>query len=178
MAKRKFKLSEAEEKELKAAYQQCRDGWTKIRYQAVRLYGTGYRVKDIEQITDCSRPSLMEWCRDYRQFGIAGLVDKRQGGHRAKLTADQIEQIQEQLDTYSPRQRFGVSHCYGPGEVWTVPDLAKLVKQLYGISYKSASSYRELFKRCDYSCQRPRSQYYSRHELKVVEFEQQLEKKR
>ncbi len=178
MAKRKFNITATEENELKAAYQQCRTGLTKIRYQAVRLYGTGYRVSEIEQITGCSRPSLMEWCRAYRQFGVAGLVDKRQGGNRAKLTPEQLEQLQQQLDNYSPRQLFGSGNCYDEGQFWTVPDLAKLVERKYGVSYKSATSYRSLFKRCDYSCQRPGSQYYSRNELKVLEFDQQFEKKR
>ena len=177
MAKRKFVLTTEQEKELKAAYHQCQDGPTKIRYQAVRLYGTGYRVSEIEEITGCSRPSLMEWCRAYRQFGVVGLVDKRRGGNRAKLVPTEIEQLQQQLESYSPRQLFGVDNCYGQGQFWTVPDLAKLVEDQYRIKYKSGSSYRSLFDRCDFSCQRPGSQYRSRNELKVLEFEQQLEKK-
>ena len=63
MAKRKFKISEEQEKALKAAYQQSQDGATKIRYQAVPLYGQGYQVSEIEQTTGCSRVSLLEWCR-------------------------------------------------------------------------------------------------------------------
>ena len=85
MAKRKFKLSKEQDQALKAAYHQCQHGQTKIRYQAVRLYGNGYAVAEIEDITGCSRPSLMEWCRVYRQAGVVGLVDKRQGGNRAKM---------------------------------------------------------------------------------------------
>jgi hypothetical protein len=42
MAKRKFKLSEKEANELLSAYQQTKDGPTRTRYQAVRLYGLGY----------------------------------------------------------------------------------------------------------------------------------------
>jgi transposase len=131
-----------QEKELKAAYSQCQDGLTKIRYQAVRLYGTGYEVKEIEAITGCSRPSLMEWCRTYQRFGVAGLVDQRRGGNRAKLNPIQLEQLQDQMETYSPRQLFGVNGYVGAGQFWTVPDLAKLVKEKYGITYQSQTSYR------------------------------------
>jgi transposase len=176
MAKRKFQLSPMQEKELKAAYSQCQDGLTKIRYQAVRLYGMGYEVREIEAITGCSRPSLMEWCRTYQRFGVAGLVDQRRGGNRAKLNPIQLEQLQDQMESYSPRQLFGVNGYVSDGQFWTVPDLAKLVKEKYGITYQSQTSYRTLFERCGFSRQQPGAHYRSRNELKVLEFEQQLEK--
>lgn len=177
MAKRKFELNETEVKELKGAYQQCQDGLTKTRYQAVRLYGTGYKVSEIEEISGCSRASLMEWGRAYRQYGIAGLVDQRRGGNRAKLKAVQLEHLHQRLEDYTPGQLLGTGHCYGDGQFWTVPDLAKLVKRDYQVEFKSETSYRSLFKRCNFSCQRPGSQYWSRNELASLEFEQQLEKK-
>lgn len=177
MAKRKIQLTCVQENELKAAYSQCQDGLTKIRYQAVQLYGSGYAVKEIEAITGCSRPSLMEWSRAYQRFGVTALIDQRRGGNRAKLSPIQMEQLQDQLESYTPRQLFGADGFAGDGQFWTVPDLAKLVKEKYGITYQSRTSYRTLFYRCDFSRQRPGSHYRSRNELKVLEFEQQLEKK-
>lgn len=176
MAKRKFSLNKEQEKEVKAAYHQCQESGAKIHYQAVWLYGRGYKVKEIEQITGCSRPSLMEWCRAYRQSGVEGLLDHRVGGNRAKLKPTELEQIQQQLESYTPRQLFGPDSCTKEGQFWTVPDLVKLLKEKYRLSYQSPSSYRTLFKRCGFSCQRPEAHYRSRNELKVLEFEQQLEK--
>ena len=86
MAKRKFRLTETERKELQQASRACKAASTRIRYQAVRLYGEGYPEQEIEQITGCSRTSLMEWCRAYREDHSQGLVDKRAGGNRAKLS--------------------------------------------------------------------------------------------
>jgi len=176
MAKRQFQLSAAQDNELKRAYSQCQAAQTKIRYQAVRLYGLGYAVQAIQEITGCSRPSLMEWCCAYRQAGVAELIDKRHGGNRAKLEALQLEQLQQQLQRYTPRQLLGAAECSGEGQFWSVPDLAKLVQREYGVSYQSMTSYRRLFARCEFSCQRPGAQYRSRNELTVLEFEQQLEK--
>ena len=177
MAKRKFQLTTTQDNELKAAYSQCQDGLTKIRYQAVRLYGTGYAVPEIENITGCSRPSLLAWCRTYRQAGVSGLVDKRCGGNRAKLELVQLEQLQDQLQSYTPRQMFGKSASTNEGQFWMVPDLIKLVKEKYGVVYQSMTSYRNLFDRCDFSCQRPGATYRSRKEFQVLDFEQDLEKK-
>jgi transposase len=176
MAKRQFQLSEAQDHELKRAYSQCREGPTKTRYQAVRLYGIGYAVSTIEAITGCSRPSLMAWCRAYRAGGVAALVDKRQGGNRAKLAARQLEQLQAQLQQYTPRQLLGADESGGDGQFWTVPDLAKWLQREYGVCYQSRTSYRNVLARCDFTCQRPGVQYRSRNELQVLEFEQQLEK--
>jgi transposase len=53
------------------------------------------------QITGCSRTSLMEWCRAYREDHAQGLVDKRAGGNHAKLNKLQIEELQQLLYQYT-----------------------------------------------------------------------------
>ena len=100
MAKRKFILTEAERKELLQAYRNSKDAATRTRYQAVRLYGEGYPVEEIMQITGCSRTSLMEWCQAYKEDRSQGLVDKRAGGNRAKLSKLQIEAVPQMLHQY------------------------------------------------------------------------------
>ena len=60
MAKRKFKLTEGERKDLLQAYRSCKDAATRTRYQAVRLYGECYSVDEIMQITGCSCQRQLE----------------------------------------------------------------------------------------------------------------------
>ena len=67
MRKREFELTVKEEQALKQAYERSQGGATRTRYQAVRLYGIGYPVAEIENITGCTRSSLMNWCRHYRE---------------------------------------------------------------------------------------------------------------
>lgn len=176
MRKRDFKPNEAELHELQQAYDRCKDGATKVRYLAVRLYGSGYTVSEIEAIVGCSRPSLMEWCRKYRTDGIAGLIDRRTGGNRAKLSAPQIEHLQRLLHQYTPRQWLGEAACSGEGSFWTVVDLAQVVEGEYGVRYKTRQSYYDLFEQCEFSRQRPGKQYKSRSEAQVMRFEEELEK--
>ena len=176
MAKREFRLSEAQEKELQWAERHCPDGLTKTRYQAVRLYGIGYAVAEIVEITGCSRPSLMEWCRTYRQEGVAGLVDKRVGGNRARLGPETIEELQGLLHSYTPGQLLGPDASDVDSQFWTVPDLALLVQRRYGVVYQSRTSYYSLFEKCDFSRQRPGHQYRSRTEMAVLAFEEMVEK--
>lgn len=178
MAKRRFQLTEEQVKELTQAYRGCRDGATRTRYQAVRLYGTGYPVEEVKEITGCSQTSLMDWCRIYRTQGPAGLVDKRRGGNRAKLKPAQLEELRIRLQQYTPADLFGSTAATADGQFWTVEDLQRAIEQWYGVCYQSRTSYYSLFDRCDFSRQRPAKAYKSRSEAKIAEFEEQFEKKR
>ena len=176
MAKRKFKLSEKEANELLSAYQQAKDGPTRTRYQAVRLYGLGYPTQEVLDITGCSRPSLMEWCRAYRRHRLAGLVDRRQGGNRAKLSSDQIDELRERLHGYTPKELFGAEAATATGEFWTVTDLQRALEAWYGVSYRSRVSYTQLLAGCGFSYQRPAKVFKSQRPSQVAEFEEMVEK--
>jgi len=176
MAKRKFSLTETEWKELLQAYRTCKNAATRTRYQAVRLYGEGYPVEEIMQITGCSRTSLMEWCRAYREDHSQGLVDKRAGGNRAKLSKLQIESLQEILHQYTPKERLGPRAGTVNGQFWSVEDLALVVREQYGVKYQSRTSYSQLLHLCGFSYQKTEKVFKSRSQIKVADFEEQLEK--
>lgn len=174
MSRERTLLTPEQVTELQVAYDQCRDGDTKIRFQAVRLYASGMATADILAIAGCSRSSLMNWTRSYQEMSIAGLVDKRVGGNSAKLAPYQIERLHDQLQSYTPEQLLGPDAL--GGQFWTVSDLARLLERDYGVVYKSLTSYRRLLKQCGLSRQKPAKVYQSRSECKVMAFEETLEK--
>lgn len=165
-----------ERKELLKAYQANKDAGTRTRNQAVRLYGEGYAVKEIEQITGCSRTSLMEWCRAYRADQSQGLVDHRIGGNSAKLSKLQIEELQQKLYQYTPKELFGTNASTVDGQFWTVEDLMHVVREQYDVEYKSRTSYTNLLNLCGFSYQKTEKIFKSRSQSKVADFEEQLEK--
>lgn len=177
MAKRRYKLNQQENKELQSAYSQTKDGSVRTRLQAVRLYGSGYSVVEIIEITGCSRTSLMEWCSKFRQSGVTSLGEHRGGPNGSKLRLDQEAEVRERLHQYCPYDLFGPGAHTASGQHWTVEDLAAAVQRWYGVSWKSRTSYHQLFERCGYSFQRTEKVYKSRRERDVVEFEAQIEKK-
>lgn len=177
MRTRTFCLTEPQSNELQAAYLHCSEADTKIRYQAVRLYGLGYSVPQIQDICGCSRSRLLAWVQAYRAHGVTALRDHRQGGNRAKLAPEQIEALQNQLHRYTPAQLLGKDACVGDGQFWTIADLAILLQRDYEVRFQSQTSYRSLLTTCEFSYQRPAKQYKSHNELKVLDFEQGLEKK-
>ncbi len=176
MATRKFTLTDAQTAELRQAYDRTKDGPTRTRYQAVRLYGTGYPVAQIAEITGCSRTSLLDWCRLYRAHGVRGLVDGRVGGNRAKLTPEQREMVRTNLHQYTPRQLFGPETATPDGQFWTVPDLKRAVQSWFGVTWRSPASYLALLADCGFSYQRAQKVFKSRSERAILAFEEPLEK--
>jgi transposase len=176
MAKRKFHLTEAQEKELIQAYSQSPDGLTRTRYQAVRMYGTNYPLSEILKITQCSTTSLMEWCQAFSQSGTSALVDGRMGGNSAKLTPEQRMEIEIRLHQSSPRNLFGLTTATPEGQFWTVEDLQRALKEWYGVVYASRTSYLNLFHACSFSYQRPAKVFKSQRPAQIMEFEEQVEK--
>jgi transposase len=179
MPTRGFCLSQAEANELSAALRHCRNADTKIRYQAVRLYGLGHPVPQILDICGCSRRSLLQWSRAYREGGIAALVDHRKGGNRAKLGPQERQHLQQMLHQHTPAGLLGKDQCTGPDEAafWNITDLARLIEPDFGVVYRSTTSYYSLLAECAMSYQRPAKVYKSHSAANLMAFEQGLEKK-
>ena len=177
MNTRTFQLTESEANALQSAYLHMQDANTKTRFQVVRMYGLGYSVAEILHLCGGSHTSLKEWVLRYRTQGITGLLDHRKGGNRARLKPDQIEALSQQLHTYTPAQLLGRDGCLGQGQFWTVGDLALWVEREHGVQYQSPTSYYYLLVKCGFSNQCPDKHYQSHSEIKIMEFEEQLEKK-
>ena len=177
MARERFQVTEQQSIELQRAFTRAKDGATRTRLQAVRLYVQGYPTVEIKQITGCNRSSLMEWCRKYRQSGVAGLEEHRGGPVRAKLKPEQVAELREKLRQYRPYDLFGPEAHTASGQHWAVEDLVRAVQRWYGISWQSRASYHRLFAQCGYSYQRTEKLYKSRREKDVLEFEALVEKK-
>jgi transposase len=99
MAKREFQLSEEQQGDLRQAYESTNNVEERRRLQAVRLYGEGWGVSDIQSITGCGYRSLLRWCRDYMACGVAGLKDGWVGGNWAKLTKEQRAEMASSRNT-------------------------------------------------------------------------------
>ena len=118
----------------------------------------------------------MEWCRAYREDHSQGLVDKRSGGNHAKLNRLQIEELQQTLHQYTPKERLGPKASTVDGQFWSVEDLALIVREQYGVEYQSRTSYSRLLHLCGFSYQKTEKVFKSHSTTKVADFEELLEK--
>lgn len=176
MAKR-TPFTEAQLQELQGAYTQEKDGPTRTRLQAVRLYGQGYAVPEILALTTSSRGALMQWCRKYRTAGLPGLQDHRGGPQAAKLSPADLTDLGEKLRQYRPYDVFGPQSHTASGGHWTTADLAQAIEKWYGVRWKSRASYPQVLAACGFSYQRTEKVYKSRRARDVLEFEAAVEKK-
>src|SRR5258708_9953331 len=176
MAKRRFKLSAEQNAELQREYGESRDGASRTRYQAVRLYGEGYAVSEICHITGCARSSLMEWCDKYLSVGVSGLVEHRGGRRRAKVSLEQLAQIGQALHQYCPRDVLGSQTQTSSGQYWTVEDLARVIERWYRVRFANRRGYHRVFALCRFTYQRSEKVYKSRRAAGVSGFEAQVEK--
>jgi transposase len=176
MSRQRFTISEEQTQELEQAYRATKNADTRTRFQAVRLYTQGYATDEIFKITGTNQGNLMEWCRKYREQGIEGLEDHRGGRQAAKLSEEQLEEVYHRLRQYRPRDLFGPQTHTSSGEHWTVEDLMRAIKQWYSVTWKSRTSYLNLFATVDFSYQRTEKVYKSRREHDVADFEADLEK--
>lgn len=178
MAKRQFTLTEDEVAAFKRAEDTLQDARELKRLQAVRLYGTGHAVASIRETTGCSWRALMDWCRAYRQSGLAGLKSKWQGGNALKLSREQRAQLKAKLHGYRPDQLLSPEVRISQGQFWSVSDLQIVVEQWYGVRYQSVTSYHRLLHECGFSQQQSVAHYRSRpNERALADFEARLEKK-
>jgi transposase len=178
MAQRLFELSEGQRGELRRAYDTAQDTRYQQRVQAVRLYGEGCSVNDIQSITGCSERSLMRWCEHYRAKGLDGLVSLWRGGNHARLSQAQRAEVIAKVQQYRPDQVLNAEVRVSRGAFWTVSDLRIGVKACYGVTWRSDNSYRTLIGQAGLSLQRTENTYRSRpDDQTIAEFEAGLEKK-
>ena len=166
MATRQFSLTEQAVRDFIRAESETDDVRELKRLQAVRLYGQGQPTADIQAITGCSWRALMDWCRRYREEGIAGLKSQWQGQNAAKLTPDQRQNLNERLHEYRPDQVIPADERISQGQFWTVSDLKIVVQQWYAVTYQSDTSYRSLLHESTFSLQQTASRYRSSRQPK------------
>ncbi len=180
MGKRRFELSEAETRQLRAREQQTDRVAELKRLQAVRLYGNGQSIATIKDITGCAESSIREWVQEYKREGLAGLrAHYEQSAHNAsKLSRAQRADLQERLHASGPDQVLSPTLRVSQGVFWTVSDLHIAVEVWYGVVYQDTEAYQQLFHRCGFSYQRAERVYKSRpSEADIAAFEAELEKK-
>ena len=182
MKNRSFHLSPAESNALQSAFQNCHSLNTRNRYLAVRLYGNGYSLAQVQDICACSRNSLMLWVRAYRQSGLAGLVDRRtmSDSNPLKLNrrrTNSVSSLRLNCSAKTPAPRTGSSGtspilrpCWSVIMGWcTTTRLLIVTCSNVATSRISAPPSGNFVSRI--------KQYKSHSEFKLMHFEEALEKK-
>ncbi len=63
----------------------------------------------------------------------------------------QIEDLRGRLHQYTLRESFGLEAATSDGMLWAVEDLQHVIQHSYGVTYRSRTSYHNLFAKCGFS---------------------------
>ena len=109
------------EEEFFQAYHQSTDPHVRTRLQALWHLRGGRSLQEVAALTGVAYRTVQTWVGWYRQRGMNGVTQRRQGGGGvAKLSDDQAKALKAQADTGAFRTRW---------------DAIQWVQKQYGITY-------------------------------------------
>lgn len=103
------------------------------RILAVRDIMLGRSRKWVCEQYEVSRENVRHWVSWYNEDGIAGLEDAPRPGRPCRLSGEQLALLKERISAPPDVARDGVGR-------WRAADVQRLIKQEYGVEYKSIMS--------------------------------------
>jgi transposase len=131
----------------------------KRRVRAAAMFAKGDSAPEVGRKLNVSRQVAYRWKSAWEKNGKAGLASKGKAGRKSKLSAVQTAMVVKAL-VAGP-----VSRGYKTN-LWTLPRVAALIKELTGVQYHPGHVWRLLGDN-GFSCQRPERRAIERDESKI-----------
>src|SRR3970040_716985 len=130
------------------------------RQQAARLFAVGRETRGaIARRLEVSRQSVMRWYRAWCKGGRGALRAAGRAGRKPRLAPEQMVRIEAAL-RQGPR-----AHGFSTN-LWTLPRVARIIKQLTGVQYHPGHVWR-LLGALDWTLQRPAKRARERNEAAI-----------
>jgi transposase len=144
------------------------------RKRAAAMFEKGYAAAEVARHVGVSRQAASRWKSAWRQGGHSALGSKGAAGRKPRLNADQHIQIINALLEGPVAQGYRTN-------LWTLPRVALLIKDLTAVSYHPGHVW-HLLRALDFSCQRPTRRAIERDDKKIAHWKRytwpRLKKKR
>jgi len=130
------------------------------RKQAAGLFSAG-RLKqaEIARRLGVSRTSVHRWYAVWRRDGTAGLRGAGRAGRKPRLERTDLQILDQSL-------RAGAAAWGFATDLWTLPRVARVIKQLTGVQYHPGHVWR-ILRNLDWSRQRPARRAKERNEKEI-----------
>ncbi len=132
------------------------------RLRAWELHQKGWKQRDIADALGVTQGAVSQWLKRGREGGEEGLRHQPSPGAPPRLSSTQRDQLLELLAQGA--ESFGF-----PGEVWTQPRVAVLIRDQFGVSYHPAHVGR-ILKACGWSSQKPVHRASQRNEAAIQQW--------
>lgn len=164
MKTQQIKLTDIQIKEL-IDYKESKDCITveSNRIQAILMVNRRAESDFIKEITGYDQKYAIEIRKKYLVKGLKGLLTKKKKP-RALLTKGQRAEVIKTVTTLTPRS-FGFDDDF-----WSTAILAILIKEQYGVQYKSKTPIYLLFREAKFTYHKPDKQYKKRDQKVIDEW--------
>ena len=139
-----------------------RDVLEHLRMQAIKLFRTGKKVKDIAEDFGVTKAAVYEWIKDYKKLGISGLKMRKAKGAEAKLSKNEITTLVKLISITADNYGF---EC----PLWDCNKIRLLILEKFGKSIHISNVWR-LLKRLGLSPQKPQRMATERNDKEVKEW--------
>ena len=133
-----------------------------MRVLAILLVDSGSEPELIKNLTEYDRKYASSLRRKYLKHGINTLNDREGKRPRALLTKGQRLEIIKIISTTTPKA-FGIDEDH-----WRTAILGMLIKEQYGVQYKSRTPLSILFKEARFTYHKPDKQYHAKNQ-KIID---------
>lgn len=130
------------------------------RKTASRMFAEGkLKQAEIARRLGTSRTSVGRWFQAWKREGAAGLRKAGRAGRKPRVTGSDLRVLDRAL------REGPVAHGFS-SELWSLPRVAKLLKELTGVSYHPGHVWR-LLRSLNWSLQRPVRRAKERNEKAI-----------
>ena len=129
------------------------------RKRAGVMFEMGYPPAEVARRVGVTRQAASRWKGAWSQGGNPALVSKGAAGRKPRLSEDQRRQIVDALLEGPVAQGYRTN-------LWTLPRVGLLIKDLTGVAYHSGHVW-HLLRALNFSCQRPSRRALERDEQKI-----------
>jgi transposase len=119
----------------------------KRRKKAGSLFNKDYSAPEVARRLEVARQVAYRWKDAWEKGGRGALLSKGPAGRKSKLTGEQTRRVTEALLAGPGAQGYKT-------DLWTLPRVAVLIKDLTGVGYHPGHVWR-LLGASGFSCQRP-----------------------
>src|SRR5208337_3667286 len=119
----------------------------KRRQKAAKLFAKDCSAPEVARRLGVARQAAYRWKQAWEKGGKVALASKGPAGPKAKLTSQQTQKVTAALLAGPSAQGYKTN-------LWTLPRVALLIKDLTGVSYHPGHVWR-LLGSSGFSCQRP-----------------------
>ena len=132
------------------------------RLIAADMFVRGVPTGEIAAILAATSGAVSQWRTIWRKYGKEGLLSKPHPGGKSRLSDEQREELVELLLAGPKASGFST-------ELWTLPRVADLIEQNFGVTY-DPSHVSRILKRLGFSPQKPAKRAREQDEQAVVEW--------